>query len=94
MKELSMASYIKNGDAIVIPSTGVIDFEIALGTERMNQQKRLIQNILVGFGLACFVQITDLSNLFGSPMIPLEFESMGFHLCHLRLIYFVAINGK
>lgn len=78
MKELSMASYIKNGDAIVIPSTGVIDFEIALGTERMNQQKRLIQNILVGFGLACFVQITDLSNLFGSPMISFEFESRVF----------------
>lgn len=83
MKELSMASYIKNGDAIVIPSTGVIDFEIALGTERMNQQKRLIQNILVGFGLACFVQVTDLSNLFGSPMISFEFESMGFHFCYL-----------
>ena len=83
MKELSMASYIKNGDAIVIPSTGVIDFEIAFGTERMNQQKRLIQNIVVGFGLACFVQITDLSNLFGSPMISFEFESMGFHFCYL-----------
>ena len=76
MKELSMASYIKNGDTIVIPSTGVIDFEIALGTERMNQQKRLIQNILVGFGLACFVQVTNLSNLFGSPMISFEFESI------------------
>lgn len=67
MKELSMASYIKNGDAIVIPSTGVIDFEIALGTERMNQQKRLIQNILVGFGLACFVQVTDLRIFLGRP---------------------------
>jgi hypothetical protein len=83
MKELCMASYIKNGDAVVIPSTGVIDFEIALGAERMDQQKRLIQNILVGFGPACFVQITDLSNLFGSPMISFEFESMGFHLCYL-----------
>ena len=76
MKELSMAPYIKNSDAVVIPSTGVIDFEIALGAERMDQQKRLSQNILVGFGLACFVQITDLSNLFGSPMISFEFESV------------------
>ena len=94
MKELCMAPYIKNGDAVVIPSTGVIDFEIALGAERMDQQRRLIQNILVGFGLACFVQLTDLCNLFGSPMVSFEFESMGFHLCHLGLIYFVAINGK
>lgn len=80
MKELSMAPYIKNGDAVVIPSAGIIDFEIALGAERMDQQKRLIQNILVGFGLACFVQIADLSDLFGSPMISFEFESMGFYL--------------
>ena len=67
MKELGMASYIKNGDTVAIPSSDVINLDATSGAERMNQQKRLIQNILVGFGLACFVQIADLSDLLGRP---------------------------
>lgn len=83
MKELCMASYIKNGDAVVIPSTGVIDFEIALGAERMDQQKRLIQNILVGFGLAWLRSDHGSQQSFWVAHVFLEFESMGFHLCYI-----------
>ena len=89
-----MVPYVKNRSAITIPCTKVVDLEIAFGTERMDQQIRLIQDILLRFGLARIVQIVDFGDFSGLPIFALEFKDMGFHSEYLRMIYFVAINGK
>ena len=50
-----MASYIENGLAIRVPNAGIVDFEVAFGTESVNEFPSFAHNLLVGFESACIV---------------------------------------
>jgi len=74
MKELSMASHVKNGNAVPVPNPDVVDFEVALSAKRPNDLFNLREDFTVGFGLPSVIQVVDLGNLSGVAMIILKYQ--------------------